>query len=271
MSTDRPVVANLATVWRSLDGLLAGLADTDWERPTECPGWTVKDQVSHLIGTESLLLGRPSPPGPAELPDYVKNPMGERNEAWVAERRARPPADVLAEFREVTGARLAALRSMTDEQMAAITVGPTGQVPYEEFMRIRVMDNWVHEQDIRRAVGQAGHLDGVAVVASLARFTSALPFVVGKRAAAPEGTTVVLELTGPVEETVAASVTDGRGRPVVAPDTDATVHIRMTAETYTRLSCGRLTAAQALADGAVSVEGDRALGERVLAGMSIMP
>jgi uncharacterized protein (TIGR03083 family) len=271
MPTDRPVVANLATVWRSIDGLLAGLEEKDWGRPTDCPGWAVKDQVSHLIGTESALLGRPAPAAVAEVPEHVKNPMGQLNEAWVEARRARSPAEVLAEFREVTAARLGALRSMTDDEMAAITSGPTGQVPYEEFMRVRVMDNWVHEQDIRRAVGQPGDLEGAVADASVARFTSALPFVIGKRAGAPEGATVVLELTGPGEQAVAASVVEGRGRSVNGRVDDATVRLTMTPETYTRLSCGRLTAAEALAGGQVRVAGDRTLAERVLVGMSIMP
>jgi uncharacterized protein (TIGR03083 family) len=271
MPTDRPVVANLATVWQSIDELLAGLKDKEWERPTDCPGWTVRDQVSHLIGTESMLLGRPAPPAPDQPPAHVKNPMGQMNEAWVEARRSRSPAEVLAEFREVTAARLAALRSMTDEQMAAITLGPTGEVPYEEFMRVRVMDNWVHEQDIRRAVDQPGHLDGPVAEASVARFTSALPFVIGKRAGAPEGATVVLQLIGLGGQAVAASVTGGRGRPLGGQVDQPTVHLTMTGETYTRLSCGRLRASEALAGGEVSMEGDQTLGERVLAGMSIMP
>jgi uncharacterized protein (TIGR03083 family) len=271
MPTDHPVVANLATVWHSIDGLLAGMDEKDWNRPTDCPGWTVKDHVSHVIGTESALLGRPAPPPVGEVPEHVKNPMGELNEAWVEARRVRSPAEVLAEFREVTAARLTSLRSMTDDEMAAITPGPTGQVPYEEFMRIRVMDNWVHEQDIRRAVGQPGDLDGPVAEASLARFTSALPFVISKRAGAPEGATVVLQLAGPGERALAASVASGRGRLVDGRVDDPTVRLRMTPETYARLSCGRLSPSDALAGGQVSVEGDRTLGERVLAGMSIMP
>jgi uncharacterized protein (TIGR03083 family) len=270
MPSDREVVANLATVWDSIDGLLGGLDDKDWDQPTDCPGWTVKDQVSHLIGTESTLLGRPAPAAAMAEAPHVKNPMGQRNEAWVAERRTRPPAEVWAEFREVTGARLVALRSMTDEQMAATTEGPLGRMPYEEFMRIRVMDNWVHEQDIRRAVGQPGHMDGPVVQASVARFTSALPFVVGKRAAAPDATTVVLDVTGPVKQTVGASVSGGRAHPVAVP-VDSTVRLTMPTETYRRLSCGRQTAAEALAAEEVTIDGDRALGERVLAGLSIMP
>ena len=35
------------------------LSDDEWELPTDCPGWTVKDHVSHLIGTERMLQGLP--------------------------------------------------------------------------------------------------------------------------------------------------------------------------------------------------------------------
>ena len=35
------------------------LSDEEWELPTDCPAWTVKDHVSHLIGTERMLQGLP--------------------------------------------------------------------------------------------------------------------------------------------------------------------------------------------------------------------
>ena len=34
------------------------LSDTEWALPTECPGWDVKDQLSHLIGIERVDHGR---------------------------------------------------------------------------------------------------------------------------------------------------------------------------------------------------------------------
>ena len=66
-------------------------------------------------------------------------------------------------------------------------------------MRIRVMDMWFHEQDIREAVGEPGHLAGPgARRRALAEVVAALGYVVGKRVGAPAGTTVRFELTGPV-------------------------------------------------------------------------
>jgi uncharacterized protein (TIGR03083 family) len=268
--TDRPVVAHLVAVWSSVDGLLAGLDDKDWDRPTDCPGWSVRDQVSHLIGTESRLLGRPSPP-PVDQASHVHNPLGLANEAWVHERRGRPGSAVLAEFREVTAARTHALRAMTDEQFAAETDGPVGRMPYGSFMEIRVMDCWVHEQDIRRAVGRVGHLEGPAAAAAVGRFTASLGFVVAKKAGAPDGTTVVARLGGTLPRTVAIEVVGGKGRPLDPPPLEPSVTLAMSAETYACLSSGRWSPHDAVSDGRVQIEGDQALANRILGAMAIIP
>src|SRR3954454_16760054 len=38
--------------------LLAGLAPGDWDRPTECPAWTVKGVAMHVLGDDLSLLSR---------------------------------------------------------------------------------------------------------------------------------------------------------------------------------------------------------------------
>ena len=66
-------VENLAIVWASIDRLCSGLSAGQWDLPTGCPGWTVKDQLSHLVDYEARALGRRASgrePGP--LP-HVKN------------------------------------------------------------------------------------------------------------------------------------------------------------------------------------------------------
>jgi hypothetical protein len=96
---------NLAAVWASVYRLCSGLPDSQWDLPTGCPGWTVKDHVSRLVDYEARALGRPAPqhdPGP--LP-HVRNELGRANEIGVDMRRAQSGAAVLAEFRQVTGGR----------------------------------------------------------------------------------------------------------------------------------------------------------------------
>ena len=58
---DQQAVNNMETVWRSLDELCSNLKDGDWRTPTDCPGWSVQDQLSHLVGSECRLLGKPTP------------------------------------------------------------------------------------------------------------------------------------------------------------------------------------------------------------------
>jgi len=267
--SERSFIDQLEEVWSRIADVGAALDAGEWELPTDCPGWTVRDQLSHLIGTESMLLGRSSPPPVPGGLAHVKNPIGASNEAWVEERRRWPASQVLAEFAEVTAARLAALRAMSDEELAAVGPSPIGQVPYATFMDVRVMDCWVHEQDIRRAVGRPGGLDGPAAEAALRRLTSSLGFVVGKRVAPPEGTSVVVELAGPVARTVAVAVTGGRavaGDPPPSP----TVTITTDGETYACLANGRWTGVDAVERGRVSFAGDAALGRAVVDNLATM-
>ena len=98
-----PVVDLLEGEWAQVTELCAGLGAAEWAQPTECPGWSVQDQLAHLIGTESMLAGGPGPGGAEETANlaHVHNPIGAANETWVISMRALPPADVLARWREV--------------------------------------------------------------------------------------------------------------------------------------------------------------------------
>ncbi len=58
----------------------------------------------------------------------------------------------------------------------------------------RPVDVWMHEQDIRRAIGRPGGYSSPAAAHVMGVFGQALPMVVGKRVAPPVGTTVTLEV-----------------------------------------------------------------------------
>ena len=264
-----PTVAALRQIWASIAEVCADLDPTEWDLATECPGWTVRDQVSHMIGTERMLLGEEGPSLEGPLPSYVRNPIGESNEAWVAERRSRTGAEVLDEFRRVTAERLAQLRSFGPDRFGEVGWSPVGQVPYREFMDVRAFDCWVHEQDIRRAVGRPGGRGGEGEARSVERVANLLGYIVGRRVAPPEGTVVRWDVTGPLGRTVTVTVRQGRGE--VGSDGGAVPDVRLALDTewFVRLGCGRVGADEARAAGAVAIEGDAALGERVLGEMGV--
>ncbi|MBG6093699.1 maleylpyruvate isomerase family mycothiol-dependent enzyme [Actinomadura viridis] len=259
-------VAAFEQTLRSTIALAETFAPQDWKRPTDCPGWSVQDVVSHLVGTELMLLGEDPAAGHvmAEEPPHVRNDLGRLVEPGVDARRGRPGADVLAELREVLDRRLAALPGIDPERP---TMAPTGRtVPYAEFMVFRAFDCWIHEQDVRRAVGRPGNLDAPAAGCARRIMESGLPMVVAKRAGAGAGTTVAFEVSAPLAFTARVRVgEDGRARAVDAGAADLT--LRMDWETFVRLAAGRCGPE----DVTVAAEGDTGLADRVLANMALTP
>jgi uncharacterized protein (TIGR03083 family) len=262
-----PTIDLLEETWASILDLGHQLSPEDWDRTSDCPGWTVKDLMSHLIGTERFMQGLPrAEHDPGERP-YVKNFIGEANEREVEARRGRTGEEVLAEFEALVPLRLSTLRSGDEAYFAQPALTPTGEGTLLDFLNIRVIDNWIHEQDMRRAVGRPGHLDCGAAEHTIDRMLRTVPMVVGKRAAAPEGSTVVLELTGPVERTVGIEVEGGRAN-VVEPVVEADVRLAMDSETYIVLANGR-EPVSARAERVV-IEGDGALGQAIVDQLNTM-
>jgi SCP-2 sterol transfer family len=135
----------------------------------------------------------------------------------------------------------------------------------------RLFDSWAHEQDVRRPLGRPGGRNGPGEVSALDTCASSMPYVVGKRVAPPGGTTICFEVTGVLGRRVSVTVSGGRAELVQGPasdDPDST--LSMDQETFWRLGFGRVDAAQVLSAGQVRIEGDVALGQRVLESMAFM-
>ncbi len=261
----------LKETWESLAEASLELTPTVWARPTECPGWDVKDQLSHLIGIERSLLGESPPQWDGPRGEHVKNDFAAMNEAWVAVRRPLRGAEVQAEFVEVTGTRLAQLGERSAEDWAVVGWSPAGDVPYAVFMEVRVFDSWVHEQDARRAIDRPGGSGNRASAISLGRVQGAMPFVVGKQAGCPDTTAVRFEVSGPGNDARAFTVlVDGKRAREVDEAVAPTVTLALSSLDFLRLGCGRATAEQVDAAGGVAMEGDAAVGRQVLAAMNFM-
>jgi uncharacterized protein (TIGR03083 family) len=181
MPTDQELVDHLERVWTSIEGLASGLSDAEWAAPTECPGWSVQDNVAHIIGIESTILGRSAPDREiGDLP-HIKNDIGRSNEMWVDARRGLSGAEVLDEFRDVTAARLGQLRALDDAGFAAESWTPAGPGTVRDLIPFRIFDSWVHEQDMRRAIGRPGDLDGPVAELAFERVAGRMPYVVARR------------------------------------------------------------------------------------------
>jgi uncharacterized protein (TIGR03083 family) len=262
----REVLDGLFGCWDEIDELLAGLSDEQWDAQTDLPGWRVHDVVSHLIGTESFLAGVPAPTPDCDVSQlpHVHNEVGVLNECWVRHLHDEPPSAMLEKFRTVTGERRKALIAIDDDVWNQTSVTPVGPDTYGRFMRVRTFDCWMHEHDIRNAVGvwaSDAVLAGAPAQEALAEITATLGYVVGKLGGAPDGSRVEFELTGPLQRTLRVAV-DGRARVVDKFDDDPTTTIGLDAVLFTRVAGGRTTAAENM--NAIEINGDADLGRQVV-------
>ncbi len=267
------VLAGLFAVWDDLDALLAGLPETQWLAVSPLPGWDVQALVAHIVGTESFLAGvaAPEPDIDVKTLEHVRNDIGAMNECWVRHLSRESGVNVLARFREITDARRKALTGMSDEEWNAVTPTPAGMDSYGRFMRIRVFDCWMHEQDIRAAVQRPSsddELDGPASRLSLDEVAGTMGFVVGKLGKAPEGSRVLIELTGPLARSIRVSV-DGRAQ--VVDDfggEEPTATIRLDALQFTRLAGGRPMCPSRARD--IELGGDRDVAQRIVENLNFV-
>ena len=261
------LVPLLIEQWEVLEGLLADAPVQAWAVPTALPGWTVQDIAAHIIGTESLLAGQPTPDVDAEViaAEHVRNPIGELNERWIESMRGDSPTQMLARWREIIPQRVASLNAMSQEDFDAEALTPVGPDTYGRFMRVRLFDCWFHELDLRDALALPDFEGGPRAEMAYQEIAGAIPLLVGKRAAAPDGARVRLAFTGDLERTVEVAV-DGRAAIVSELDREPDVTVRLPWGLFTRLAGGRTRAEEHL--GLIHIEGvdeaGRELGERLV-------
>ena len=275
--TDHPSLEPATEAWKhsieSISELVTPLAEGEWNRATECPGWSVRDVVSHIIGIECELLGDPRPIHtlPSDL-YHVQSDLSRHMEIQVDTRRHHTGPEMTSEL-EYTIIRRS--RQLRDEKRAPDTevrnvLPGKPDVTLEQALLTRVLDVWVHEQDIRRALGKPGNLDSPGAHLAKDELVRGLPAVVAKRAAAPAGSAVVFDVSGPVEFMQTVRV-DKEGHATVdsSPSLGPLVTFSLDWETYVRLACGRVRPS-AVAEQ-VKTEGDAELAGTILENFSVTP
>lgn len=250
------IVDALETTWTSIDRLVRPQPPESYDALTPCPGWSVKDVLSHLAGFERMLHGEPVPQHHGSWPDYVRNPIGEFNEAFVQADRDRPGIEVLDDLRAQGSRSIAALRALDDAAWEKVGWSPEGERPYHRFQETRVVDSWIHLQDIRDALLQPDDDHGPGEEIVVNRFEAALPYVVGKRMKSPDGTLVRLNLTGRLARSVLIGVVEGRAVAMEGVSATPALEITTPVSLFWRRAAGRISAEAFLSASATDVRGD---------------
>lgn len=276
MADSEPTPTELIGIWQeALDDVGAlgrRLDDSDWDSPTACPGWTVADVVAHLIDIESLLAGRPRPdhePDWSSLP-HAEGDFSRFTEVGVDHRRGASAPMLLAELSEVTAERRAQLDHLREGEQV---IGPMGNpTTADRLLRMRCLDIWVHEQDIRLAVGIDGGWDSRPAQIVFQQIVRSLPYVWARTVGAPVGATARIAVSGPgITGTAAVTVVEpGRGE-VVHDAGGATVALELSWPDLVSLSAGRVRSDDPALRSRIVASGDAALIEALLPALSITP
>jgi len=258
---------------RTIDDVLAllrSLDTDDWERPTDLPGWTVKSVAAHLAHLESELCGVKQQR--VELPerDHYNETSSRYTELGLVAREDKSGAEITDEIEECARSRYESLLADPPTDGKGEPPRTPGKVgwDWETLLGNRVVDVWMHEQDLRRATGRPGGMNTPGAAHTIQAFTRAVPFAVGKRVAPPTGTTVVLDVRGvhPVHLVVAVNE-QGRAEALVEDPEQPDVAVQLDVEGFALLAGGR----RPVDEVPVVVQGDAELGRRVLEALAVTP
>jgi uncharacterized protein (TIGR03083 family) len=180
--------------------LLRGLDADDWQRPTVCPGWRVHDIVAHVVHDHIRRLSRTrdqyAAPDPAQA-WIMPGSLHRSNQEFVDAARPWSP-------RVLTGL-LGHLGSELDHLWASMKLDQLGEpvswaapgLPAPAWLDIarEYTEYWVHQQQIRDAVGRPGADSKQLMTPVIDTFQRAVPHTLRDLAPA-DGTCVQIQVTG---------------------------------------------------------------------------
>jgi uncharacterized protein (TIGR03083 family) len=97
-----------------LDHYFSGLRDEEWQRPTRCEGWSVRDVLAHMASSERYnraCLAGTVPALFTEMAEKGATDLASANEIGIREYDDRPTEAVLEEWRQTSTENLRALRA----------------------------------------------------------------------------------------------------------------------------------------------------------------
>ena len=257
--------------------VLGDLSPHEWELPTACPGWSVKDVAAHLLGDEfgRLSWGRDGYVNPAfaagldiaTLPGLVAA-IDRQNAVWTAGARRMSPR-LIVEMLALTGEWTQAYFERLDLDAPGMPVDWAGPEPAPVWLDIarEYTERWHHQQHIRDAVGRPGLKERTWFAPVLEAFVRGVARPLAD-VSSPAGTVLRLTITGEAGgEWVALREPDG-WRLGIAPDIAAAASVTLDQETAWRLFTKGI--AKVEARRSARIDGDPDLAERVLATVSIL-
>lgn len=130
-------VAQLGAALDQTGQLIDGVRDEQWDQPTPCAAWSVRELTDHLTAGNQLFARALSADSPTETDGPADQPAPAYRESATALLSAFGAAGV----------------------MERVVTLPIGTVPGIVALHLRLVEALVHGWDLARATGQSPHFD----------------------------------------------------------------------------------------------------------------
>jgi len=253
--------------------LLSNLSPVEWERPTSCSLWSVKDVALHLLGGDLGILSRrrdeyQGAGKPIESYEELVALINSLNEIWVKATRRLSPR-VLCDLLQFTGPQVEAFFASLDPLAAGVPVDWAGAGPAPVWLDLarEYTERWHHQQQIRDAVGKPGLKQRQFFRPVLDTFVRGLPRTF-KDVGAAAGTAVQLSIQGESGGDWFLVRESSHWTLFVEAETTPAASVLLDQEDAWRLFTKGLSPKEARSRA--RVEGDPALGARVLETVAVL-
>jgi uncharacterized protein (TIGR03083 family) len=188
-------------VLNELVSLLSGLSEAEWQLPTVCSGWSVKDVALHMLGGEigNLSRRRDGFSLNASINSFEELVvfLNAWNQGWVEAARRISPR-LLVDLIQFVGVSLNAHFQSMDPFAIGDAIAWAGPHPAPVWLDIarEYTERWHHQQHIRDAVGKPGLKEPKYFSPVLDAFAWAMPRAYAATEAG-EGAVVTLTVSGP--------------------------------------------------------------------------
>jgi uncharacterized protein (TIGR03083 family) len=268
VTLDRDHLLGVAQAEREALGRTIQYTDPSaWDQNSRLDGWRNRDIVAHLAASEAVAASAIGGTPAAEIEEFLNEGDGEltvdRFNDWTVKRRADAPfRAVVSEWGQNADALLARASVIPEGEWAVKKVSwLAGEVPARYLLQSRVMEWWVHGEDVRAGAGLLPRREHWPIYCTNDLAIRTLPWALGLAGLRFEGRSIRFELEGagggswhyglapgelPGPHTVPDALVEGRG------------------DRFAEVAARRVPADVYVADGTLVLSGDADLAITVL-------
>lgn len=185
----------------------------NWNVPTRCEGWEVRDLVGHMIDVTEGYLNRWEKAHKGEAAEAVGLPvMAEELNKGALAFRALPRQEAIQRLKNASEKMMAIFDALTEDEWSnfQVTHGFMGPLPTFFYPAFHVMDYGVHTWDIRYGLGdKLGELDERTAGVLIPYMFILMQYTVDAKSAEGLDTVYGIEVTGPWGGKWRVTVKDG--------------------------------------------------------------